>query len=121
VPEDCYYVFPGEDCFKLVFDDARRLDFQPVNTEGGLGLIFIFPDYYRHPVFDIDKMFDTPKIDLEDEELRSSDETISLTRLLLVDDNLDAPEDHRRIIIMTAREQQLPYSSTELPTGIDIV
>ena len=92
-----------------------------MNAAGELSLIFIFPDYYRHSVFDIDKMFDSPKVDLDNEELRSSDDTLSLTGLLVVDENLDAPEDRHRIIIMTAKEQELPNGAKELPTGIDIV
>ena len=36
-------------------------------------------------------MFDSPKVDLDNKELRSSDETLSLTGLLLVDENMDAP------------------------------
>ncbi len=47
--------------------------------------------------------------------------SLSLTGLLLVDENMDAPEDRHRIIIMTPKKQELPNGAKELPTGIDIV
>ena len=84
-------------------------------------MIYLIPDHYSHSVFDIDKMFDSPKVDLDIEELRSSDGLISDLDLLLIAENLDAPEDRHRIIIITAKEQELPNGAKELPTAIDIV
>jgi hypothetical protein len=48
VPEGQYSPLFGDDCFKLVVHDYTDLYFSPVNTSNDVGVIFIFPDYYRY-------------------------------------------------------------------------
>ena len=72
VPEGQYSVIPGVDAFKIVVHDYTNLYFRPVNSHGHLGVIFIFPDYYRHSQMGDDDF------DPDDPELRQNDHTASL-------------------------------------------
>jgi len=92
VPEGQYTVVPGSHSFKIIVHDYTNLYFNAVNSSGEKGLIFIFPDNYRHGDYD-----------LEDPRLHENDCTESLCPgLLEVDENYEAPLDNYRIIVMKA-------------------
>jgi hypothetical protein len=97
VPEGQYTVQFGSDCFKITVHDYTDLYFKRVNDFGSKGVIFIFPDYYRHG--------EIPGVnyDPEDPQLHENDHTVSLSpHLLEVDENYEAVEDGYRIIVMRA-------------------
>jgi hypothetical protein len=95
VPEGQYTVQFGSGCFKITVHDYTDLYYSPVNASSALGVIFIFPDYYRYD--------EVEGVDYDTENLHENDDTVSLCPYLLeVDENYEAPLDGYRIIVMTA-------------------
>ena len=99
VPEGQYEVMVGDGCFSIRVQDHTDLYFRPVNANGDLGLIFILEDFYRHD------MLAGVDYDPDDPQIHQNDHTVSLCPLILeVEENIYAPQDDYRIIIMTAVE-----------------